>query len=93
MTSEGTVLFSFRLRTTDSEKCSPEMTGGHRWASAGGVWAGHDRNVQRASRRRSCSREHPLADADGVGRDLDQLVVGDELDGRLERVDRWAASA
>ena len=28
--------------------------------------------------------EHPLADADGVGGDLDQLVVGDELDRRLE---------
>ncbi len=29
--------------------------------------------------------EIALADADGLGRDLHQLVVGDELDGRLQR--------
>ena len=30
--------------------------------------------------------QEPLADANGLGRDLDQLVVGDELDGGLQRV-------
>src|SRR5438132_9548896 len=29
--------------------------------------------------------EMPLADADRLGRDLDQLVIGDELDGVFER--------
>ena len=37
--------------------------------------------------------EHPLADADGVGRDLDQLVLGDPLDRRLERVHLGAVRA
>src|SRR3954447_26757963 len=38
-------------------------------------------------------REEPLPEADRLGRDLDQLVLGDELEGVLEGQRRWRREA